>query len=188
MSEETELTDELLMGRIAAGQTESVGRLIQRHGGVLLGFLRRMTRSMVDAEDISQEVWLRVIRSAHSYDPTRRFSAWLFKIAWNRVRDHWQRIATQQARHVTTASDALDAVRSADRRPDEALLESERVDRLRQIIDQLPARLAEALCLRYFEELSEHEMAARLGIPVGTVKSRLHNGIKQLSPLVKGDL
>ena len=173
---------------MARGDQRAFRELVEGYKKKVYYLALDMAGNPVDAEDISQEVWLRVIRSAHSYDPTRRFSAWLFKIAWNQVRDHWQRIATQQARHVTTASDALDAVRSADRRPDEELLESERVDRLRQIIDQLPARLAEALCLRYFEELSEQEMAARLGIPVGTVKSRLHNGIKQLSPLVKGDL
>ncbi|HEX7833706.1 MAG TPA: sigma-70 family RNA polymerase sigma factor, partial [Thermoanaerobaculia bacterium] len=64
---------------------------------------------------------------------------------------------------------------------EEEVLESDRAERLRALVGRLPGRLAEALLLRYFEELSENEMAERLGIPLGTVKSRIHHGLKQLA-------
>jgi RNA polymerase sigma-70 factor, ECF subfamily len=189
MGNEPEMADELVMGYIATGHSEYVGTLIRRHGGPLVAFLRRTAPSMADADDIFQEIWLRVVRSARSYDPEQRFTAWLFTIAWNRVRSHWRRHNEQQSMRTDdrTEADNLADAQSAGPRADERLLEAERSARLRHLIGLLPERLAEAICLRYFEELSEKEMASRLGVPVGTVKSRLHHGIKRLSPLVRGE-
>jgi RNA polymerase sigma factor (sigma-70 family) len=187
MGNEPEMADELLMGYIAAGQSDYVGTLIRRHGSPLIAFLRRTAPCMADADDIFQEVWLRVVRSARSYDPEQRFTAWLFTIAWNQVRNHWRRHKERQAVRTDDTTDSLANARYPGPRADESLLEAERRDRLRRLIGLLPERLAEAICLRYFEELSEKEMASRLGVPVGTVKSRLHNGIKRLSPLVRGE-
>ncbi len=187
MGDELEPADELLMGYIAAGRSECVGALIRRHGGPLTAFLRRTAPSTADADDIFQDVWLRVVRSARSYDPEQRFTAWLFTIAWNQVRTHWRRLKAQQSLCADDGADRLADARSCAPCADQRLLEAERGDRLRRLIGLLPDRLAEAICLRYFEELSEKEMATRLGIPVGTVKSRLHHGIKRLSPLVRGE-
>jgi RNA polymerase sigma-70 factor (ECF subfamily) len=188
MGNDPEMADELLMGYIAAGHSEHVGTLIRRQGGPLIAFLRRTAPSTADADDIFQEVWLRVVRSARSYDPEQRFTAWLFTIAWNQVRGHWRRHKEQQSMRTGDGTDRLANERSPVPRADDTLLEAERNDRLRHVIGLLPERLAEAICLRYFEELSEKEMASRLGVPVGTVKSRLHHGIKRLSPLVRGEL
>ena len=187
MGNEPEMGDELLMGYIAAGHSEYVGTLIRRQGGPLIAFLRRTAPSPADADDIFQEVWLRVVRSARSYDPEQRFTAWLFTIAWNQVRTHWRRHKEQQSRRAADATDSLANAPYHGPRADDRLLDVERSDRLRHLIGLLPERLAEAICLRYFEELSENEMASRLGVPVGTVKSRLHYGIKRLSPLVRGE-
>jgi RNA polymerase sigma-70 factor (ECF subfamily) len=187
MGNELEMADELLMGYIAAGHSEYVGTLIRRQGGPLIAFLRRTAPRPADADDIFQEVWLRVVRSARAYDPGQRFTAWLFTIAWNRVRSHWRRHNERQAMRPDEGTDSLADARCPGPRADERLIELERGDRLRHLIGLLPERLAEAVCLRYFEELSEKEMASRLGVPVGTVKSRLHHGIKRLSALVRGE-
>ena len=188
MGNDLEMADELVMGYIAAGHSEYLSTLIGRQGGPLIAFLRRTAPCTADADDIFQEVWLRVVRSARSYDPEQRFTPWLFTIAWNQVRNHWRRHKEQQSVRTDDGPDSLANSRSAGPRADERLLEAERSDRLRRLIGLLPERLAEAICLRYFEELSEKEMASRLGVPVGTVKSRLHHGIKRLSPLVRGEL
>jgi RNA polymerase sigma-70 factor, ECF subfamily len=187
MSNEREMADELLMGYLAAGHSEYVGTLIRRHGGPLTAFLRRTAPCLADADDIFQEVWLRVVRSARAYDPEQRFTAWLFTIAWNQVRNHWRRHKEQQATRTDEGTDRLQDARCPGPGADQRLLDAERSDRLRRLIGLLPERLAEAVCLRYFEELSEKEIALRLGVPVGTVKSRLHHGIKKLAPLVRGE-
>ncbi len=188
MGNELELADELLMGYIAAGHSEHVGTLIRRQGGPLIAFLRRTAPSAADADDIFQQVWLRVVRSARWYDPGQRFTAWLFTIAWNQVRTHWRRHKEQQAILTEDQTNSLARTRGPGPGADVTLVEAEQRDRLRQLIGLLPERMAEAVCLRYFEELSEKEMASRLGVPVGTVKSRLHHGIKRLAPLVRGEL
>jgi RNA polymerase sigma-70 factor, ECF subfamily len=187
MGNELELADELLMGYIAAGHSEYVGTLIGRHKGPLVAFLRRTAPCAADSDDIFQDVWLRVVRGARSYDPNQPFTSWLFTIAWNQVRSHWRRHKEQQSRRIDDGTDALANARCPGSSADQRLLDAERSDRLRHCIDLLPERLAEAICLRYFEELSEKEMAVRLGVPVGTVKSRLHHWIKRLSPLVRGE-
>ena len=187
MGNELEMADDLLMGYIAAGHSEYVGTLIRRHEGPLIAFLRRTAPCMADADDIFQEVWLRVVRSARSYDPEQRFTAWLFTIAWNQVRNHWRRQKEPQSMRSGRVTDSLADAQCPGPRADETLLEAERRDRLRHLIGLLPERLSEAICLRYFEDLSEKEMASRLGVPVGTVKSRLHHGIRRLSPLVRGE-
>jgi RNA polymerase sigma-70 factor, ECF subfamily len=179
------MTDALLMGHIAAGEWEYVRPLIERHEAALIAFLRRITGRPADADDIFQEVWLRVVKSARSYDPAQRFSAWLFTIAWNRVRDYWRRRADVDARRVDHERSREWLNVPAETPPaDEEILEAERGRRLREIVASLPDPLAEVVGLRYFEDLSEKEMAARLGVPLGTVKSRLHHGIRRLASML----
>jgi RNA polymerase sigma-70 factor (ECF subfamily) len=149
--------------------------LIERYEKALAAVLQRALGSSPDVDDVFQETWIRVVRSAHRYDPTQRFSAWLFAIAWNLVKDRWARRAPQ-------ADEAdLAAMASTERSPEERAFANDRAERVREMVDRLPERLAQAILLRFFEELSEKEVAARLGVPVGTVKSRLHHGLRRLA-------
>lgn len=146
---------------------------MERYQRPLGALLQRALRRTPDVEDVFQETWIRVVRSAHRYDPEQRFSSWLFAIAWNLVKDRWRR----------TAPDAdvdLAALASPGRSPEEHAVEADRAERVRDMVARLPERLAQAILLRYFEELSEKEVAARLGIPIGTVKSRIHHGLRMM--------
>ena len=118
------------------------------------------------------------MRSAASFDPTYPFPPWLFRIAWNLVRNEWQR--RESTGEISEAANVTSPAASAD----DDLLAAERDARLRLLMHELPPYLAEALFLRYFEELSEKEMAQRLGIPKGTIKSRLHHALRKLAPAV----
>ena len=167
------MTDAHLIGRIVNGDADAVRPLMERYQRPLGALLQRALRRTPDVEDVFQETWIRVVRSAHRYDPEQRFSSWLFAIAWNLVKDRWRR----------TAPDAdvdLAALASPGRSPEEHAVEADRAERVRDMVARLPERLAQAILLRYFEELSEKEMAARLGIPIGTVKSRIHHGLRMM--------
>jgi RNA polymerase sigma-70 factor (ECF subfamily) len=165
--------DERLMERVQRGDGRALEILIQRHGQRLHRFLTRRGDA-ARADDLFQETWLRVVRGRASFDPARRFSSWLFQIANNLCRDLARRRAVEvrelhglQAR----AGAAADAGRSGS-----AELKLD----VRRRLGALPERLREVLVLRYFEGMAEAEIASVVGVPAGTVKSRLHAAVKAL--------
>lgn len=161
------------MGSIANGDAEAVRPLMERYQRPLASLLQRALGRTPEVDDVFQETWIRVVRSAHRYDPEQRFSAWLFAIAWNLVKDRW-------SRRVDPEEVDIAEMASRERSPEEHAVDADRAGRVREMVGRLPERLAQAILLRYFEELSEKEVAQRLGIPVGTVKSRIHNALQLL--------
>ena len=174
------------MAYIAEGSVECVGTLVARYKRALLSFLRRSTGGAPEAEDLFQETWVRLVRSAHTYDPEQRFSTWLFRIAWNQVRDYWVRRKTHERSSAPQLED-LDARPVDEPGAEERMLAQERTRAVSAVVSALPPLLAEAVWLRYFEELTEKEMAQRLKVPAGTVKSRLHHGLKRLGQMLEGE-
>jgi RNA polymerase sigma-70 factor (ECF subfamily) len=162
--------DERLMERVLHGDAHALEALIERYRGRLHGFLcRRSDLSRVD--DLFQETWLRVVRGRASFDPARRFSTWLFGIANNLCRDLARRHAVA-TRDGHTAALALLGGKS------EPPLDL-RLD-VRQRLHALPDRLREVIVLRYFDGMAEREIAEIVGVPQGTVKSRLHAAVRCL--------
>jgi len=172
------VNDAYLVGSIANGDADAVRPLIERYQKPLAAVLQRALGASPDVDDVFQETWIRVVRSAHRYDPEQRFSAWLFAIAWNLVKDRWSR----RVAHADVDTDVdMAAMASPEHSPEERAVAEDRAEHVRELVARLPERLAQAILLRYFEELSEKDVAERLGIPVGTVKSRLHHGLKRLA-------
>lgn len=158
------------MAAIARGEEHALGVLIERHAGGLFGFLLRVSRDRDDAEDLLQDTWMRVARGARGFDPARRVRPWLYGIAANLARDLFRRRAVR----VRAGSQGREDGRAhAQFRP------IERLD-MRERLLRLPDRLREVLVLRFYQGFDEAEMAEALGVPRGTVKSRLHAAIGAL--------
>ncbi len=176
-------TDAQLARRVQRGHTSALAPLVERHHSPLLGFLYRLTggdRPL--AEDLTQETFLRALRSIQQYQTSRPFKPWLYAIAVNVARDHFKRAETRRA--VTLTDDELLAL------PDPIDLEETiEVDgpRLASAISALPVQQREAIILRYYQDLSLAEMASVLSIPIGTVKSRLSLGLRQLRLWLKDE-
>jgi RNA polymerase sigma-70 factor (ECF subfamily) len=165
-------TDAVLMGRIVNGEPEAARALVERYTPALRRFASQAGVPPQDIDDLLQETWLRVVRSAGRYDPLQPFPRWLFTIAMNRIRSRWERDTPQPLHDIDVASAGAGA---------DARIESEqRATAVRSLVSGLPQHLGDTILLRYFEELSEREVAQRLGIPLGTVKSRLHHGMRRL--------
>ena len=163
------------MAAIADGSETAFGELLRRYERPLAGFLRRQVGDG-DAEDLFQDVWLRVARGASGFDRSRRFKPWVYRIALNEVRSWWARVRPE--RHV-----AVDALEIPDPRTRSA---SDAVD-VERLLATLPLEQREVMILRYQLDLSEAEIAEVLGVPRGTVKSRAHAALASLSQHVRAE-
>ncbi|MCP3986022.1 MAG: sigma-70 family RNA polymerase sigma factor [bacterium] len=172
-------SDEDLMVRVQAGDEAALETLMGRFKGPLFGFLNRRVGASA-ADDLFQESWIRVVKARDRFDPRRRFSTWLFQIANNLCRD--------RGRHLLVEARYRDRVKgeaAAEPAPRPAApAATERMDMARHLA-ALPDPLREVLVLRYYQDLSEREIAEVLGIPRGTVKSRAHAAVKALRQQVE---
>ena len=163
-------SDEDLMTAVARGDEAALAALIDRYATRVHAYLLRHSGNREDADDLLQETWVRIARSAKSFDSARRFRSWIFGIATNLARDLFRRRTTKERalRTLAMSPPVAPAADSADR------------DELRARIAQLPENMRAVLLLRYFEGMNEAEMADVLEIPRGTVKSRLHAALREL--------
>src|SRR6059036_3462334 len=168
-------TDEELIAAVASGDGRGLEELCRRWERPLYQLIARHTGGR-DVEDLYQETWLRVVHAASRFDPTRRFSTWLFQIAINLCRD-WHRRAPP---------DPVDPARlepmSTGRNPMEA---TEAGIDARRLLAALPEAQRSVVILRYYHDLGEDEMAEILGCPRGTVKSRLHHAMARLGEMAR---
>jgi RNA polymerase sigma-70 factor (ECF subfamily) len=161
-------SDEDLMAAAQRGDEDALSALITRYRKPLYGFLWRRVDG--DVDDLFQETWLRVVRSRHRFSPQRRFSTWLFQIANNLCRDRARRRAAERRRREGFGQTAPTHTGP----PSGARIDA------RRLLSQLSDAQREAVVSRYYEGHSEAETAALLGIPRGTVKSRLHAALARL--------
>jgi RNA polymerase sigma factor (sigma-70 family) len=165
-------SDEELMQALARGEEAALGALVARHAAALHTYLTRLCGDAAEAEDLAQESWIRIVRAAGMFDPARRFRGWAFGIATNVARDRYRRVRARGGFHAQLPASAAAAGGAEGR-------SIARLD-LRGRLAELPERLRQALLLRYYEGLSEPEIANALGIARGTVKSRLHAAVAAL--------
>jgi len=174
------LSDEALTSRLALGQTDVLSLLIARHRRRIFAVLMRATGRRDDAEDLFQETWIRVARRAVTFDPTRSFSSWIAGITTHLAID-WMRSAKRSSRISAPRSKTIENIPAKEAAAPAALPdEDSQAAEVAAALASLPDRLREVVLLRYFEELSEKEMAEKLEVPKGTVKSRLHHALRAL--------
>ena len=169
-------SNEQLARGVQAGRADDLARLVERHHSPLLGFLYRLTggdRPL--AEDLVQETFLRVLRGIHRYQPARPFKPWLYAIAINAARDHYKSADTRYTASLTADFDA-----AGPDTPGETSLAADEWRQVEAAVRSLPLHQREVVVLRYADELSLQEIASVLGIPVGTVKSRLSLALGRL--------
>jgi RNA polymerase sigma-70 factor (ECF subfamily) len=170
--------DEALMRAWAGGDLPAFEQLYARHRGPLYRFLLRQLRNSALADEFFQDVWQRVIAARDGWKPEAAFSTWLFRIAHNRLNDHWRSL-----KHRPPAPDDGDerAARIPDPdTPERALSEFEQRRRLQCAIDELPDEQREVVLLRLEQELSLEEIGAITGAGRETVKSRLRYAMDKL--------
>lgn len=172
-----------LLARIAAGSADALSAFYDRHAPQVLGLLCRMMNDRNDAEDVLQETFLQVWRDARRYDPGRASPrGWLLLLARSRALDRHRRKASRRRREREEARHAGE--RTAAPIGTRRLEHGESLRRIGSALDRLPHEQRRVLELAFFEGLSQTEIAAHLGAPLGTVKSRALLGMRKLREML----
>ncbi len=179
------LSDAELLTRYTAGDEDAFRELVNRYRNSLYAFLRQFLNRQDLVEDVFQETFLQLFSSRASFDTSRPLRPWLFTIAANKAKDalrKWQRtsavqIGTMADSQELSFDDMLNTVTADNTMPYEELQRNETAARVARIVEEMPENLREILVLAYFQRFSYKQMAEILGIPIGTVKSRLHTAV-----------
>jgi RNA polymerase sigma-70 factor, ECF subfamily len=162
------------------GDNEALSALYQRHGGLIYRFTLRLVRDVSIAEEVTQDVFLALLRNPAHFDPARgKLSTWLCGIARRLAWRHLERSG-----RLEPLVEDKDGLSVADD-PHAVLTKQEAVSAVRQGVESLPEQLREVLVLCEFEELTYEETAAILEVPVGTVRSRLHRAKARLAKTLR---
>ncbi|HWY39211.1 MAG TPA: sigma-70 family RNA polymerase sigma factor [Chthoniobacterales bacterium] len=187
---EDDAEDIRLMHLVAGGDTTAFEALIERHQALVAGTVARMLGSNSDVEDITQQVFIRVWRSAGRYVARAKFTTWLLKITRNLVFNEMRR--TKRHPHVPVQIDPeaeeLPLKDETSETPDATLLQAELQRAIESAITQLPETQRMALVLRRYEDLSYEEIADILELSLPAVKSLLFRARTELRERLKGYL
>ncbi|MEO0598809.1 MAG: RNA polymerase sigma factor [Chloroflexota bacterium] len=175
-------SDETLAKGIQAGQTEAMQLLVDRYYDAILRYVFRMTGGRQTlAEDMVQESFLKMIRGIATYDSDQPFRPWLYAIATNVVRNHYRLADTQ--RTISTDVETFE-LQTGTLSPENTLEDTESHIAVADALMRLPEHQRAVVVLYYYEDMSQKDISDLLGIPVGTVKSRLSIGLKRLREML----
>ncbi len=166
--------DELLVLRWQSGEAAAMDEVVKRWHARLFRHVRRLTDSVDDAAEVMQETWLAMIRSVAKLDDPAKFPAWAYRIASNKAAD----FVRKRSRHRTVPLDEPEffgnIIAKTPPEPDD----------LTTLLGKLSVEHRAVVSLRYGEDMPLETIAETLGIPLGTVKSRLHYALEFLKRTV----
>ncbi len=182
-----------LMLRVRSGDADSFEVLLNRYRAPLVGYFSRMVRDPALAEDLAQEVFLRVYRARDRYRPNARFTTWLYRIATNLALNA---IRDRKGDGPLEVESDLDmepaAARIPDKKPsaEQHLMDSDRERLIREAVEELPENQRAAVILHKYQEVDYRQIAKVLNVSEGAVKSLLfrayENLRRRLEPFMKG--
>lgn len=182
-------SDEELLAQFCLGQTEAFGALVKRYEKELFGYLQRYLGDKDLADDVFQNTFLQLYRKIGTYEQGKPVRPWLYTIATHQAIDALRRNGRHQAVSLDQGKKELpdgqvgaliELLESRGADPTDQLEGEERRQRVRASVDRLPDFLRQVVILAYYQGLKYREIAEMLGVPVGTVKSRLHAALMRL--------
>ncbi|HEV8117504.1 MAG TPA: sigma-70 family RNA polymerase sigma factor [Thermoanaerobaculia bacterium] len=185
---EREISDESLMSDLASGKQDAIGLLYARYAPTILG-MAAQALGRPAAEDIVQDVFLSVWKSAAAYDPTRGpVRPWLLQIAHFRIANELRRRSRRPQVQADPEGEKLAGIPEPGPGQSEEIWNAYRQSALRRAMEELPPPQRQALGLAFFDELTHDEIASVLKLPLGTAKSRVRAGLRslrlRLAPLI----
>ena len=195
MTTDQALHETAIVERVLGGERDAYALLVERYNGPLFRYLSRMTDQPADAEELAQEAFLRAYLSLASYDSSYRFSTWLFRIATNlainRIKAASKIVSLEEIRLRREQRDEPPLELPdlcTDSQPDLAAERAELVRLIQNCIQELPPDYRAVVTLRHIAELSYTEISDTIGLPINTVRTRLHRGRERLGVCLEARL
>lgn len=189
-STDVSVPDTVLLRLIGEGHPEAVAELYDRHAPMLLALARRILGSNADAEEVLQEVFVHAWNHSGRYDPVRSSVAtWLVLLTRSRAIDRLRhRQVVDRTHEQAHAADAADLPRDTSPDGPDAVFIRERRERVRRELENLPPEQRQVLEMAFYDGLSQSEIAARAGLPLGTVKTRTLLAMKKLRNALRTEI
>lgn len=180
-----QISDAELLSKIANGDENALAELYDRYRAILFGFLLRILHNRTEAEDILQEVFIQVWQRASNFDESRgKAFTWLVTLTRSRAIDRIRALDSRSRTVEQATREQSDVVSDAET---DAIL-SQRSETIRAALKNLSEEQRQVLLLAYFDGFSQTEISQRLNSPLGTVKTRMRNGMIRLRELLQANL
>ena len=174
-----ERSDETLMLDYRAGDVAAFDELYRRHKGGLYRYLLRQCRDAAATAELFQDIWMNLVRARERYEPSAKFSTYLYRLAHNRLVDHYRRGA--HGASVSLEDDEIEEpAQGRQEQPDARYERKALATRLLALVESLPGAQREAFLLQHEGDMSLEEIAAVTGVSRETVKSRLRYALAKL--------
>ncbi|MGE0042843.1 MAG: RNA polymerase sigma factor [Vicinamibacterales bacterium] len=178
-------TIDQLIARCLAGDQVAWEAIVRQHWRKVFNIAYKFTGKHDEAEDLTQDVFLKIFKSLHTFDQRANFQTWLVSVSRNLCIDHYRSVRKERetidrdvdAGNLSPVAQTISPIAALEAR--------DRVALLRKAMDQLPDALREAVMLRDIQEFSYQEIAERLQTPEGTVKSRINRGRTELARQIR---
>ena len=188
-SDLSEVSDEVLMMKFQGGDRSAFASLVRRHKTPIFNFVLRQVRSRTTAEDITQDVFVRVVQNAASFKHEARFTTWVYTIARNVCTDHHRKMSLRRHPSLDQAAGKDPdgptlGDRIADSHPsaaaDRQTMSADIGKRISTAVEKLPPEQREVFLLRQFAKVPFKDIARMTGVPENTVKSRMRYALERL--------
>lgn len=179
-----------LVRRCQQREAVAFDSLVELYSFRLYGFMCKFTGSHEDAQDLTQEVFVRVVRTIGDYQDTDRFESWLFRIAANLARDRLRKLrSTPQLETWTESGEMTGPLTAApvDDRGTSGMERDEAAGRVQECLSRLPEAEREVVLLRFYSDLGFAEIAELMGTPLGTALARAHRGLGKMRAWMEGE-
>ncbi|APF20690.1 sigma-70 family RNA polymerase sigma factor [Caldithrix abyssi] len=192
MVQKKKRADYELVKKAKAGDGRAYDQLMEMYHDAVFNIILRMVHNRQEAEDLTQETFIKAYNSINSFNEEYAFSTWLFKIATNHCIDFFRKrkLVTYSMDEPIKYKDDEIAHEYADSDPtvDKKMVDGEKSNIIKQAIEQLPDKYRMAIILRHHEEKSYEEIAEILNLPLGTVKARIFRAREMLKKILKDAL
>jgi len=176
-------TDAEIVARILEGDVQAYAQLVDAYKSPIYNLAFRMTGSLSDAEDLTQEIFIRAYQKLYQFNLGKKYFTWLYTIGINLIRNHLKKKSKDALTH-TMDHFSTESQRTGKESREGDFLSEDSIKRLDQNMQKLPVDMREAIILKYYQDMTFEEVAAVTSDSVSAVKMRVYRGLEKLKALM----